>query len=120
MTRRFDDSGIELSEGQWRKLALARTYFKKAKIMIFDEPSSALDAESKDRIFEQFASMKRDRCRIMISHRLSAARLADRIIVIDGVKIVESGTHDELVSANGLYANLYNRQRAKYVTEETK
>lgn len=119
MTRKFDDKGTELSKGQWQKIALARAYFKKAPIIIFDEPSAALDAEAEDRIFKSFESISNGKTGIMISHRISSARMSNKIIVLDGGKITEQGTHDELVSLKGLYAKLYNLQREKYVVKES-
>ncbi len=120
MTRQFDDKGIELSKGQWQKIALSRTYFKDSPIIIFDEPSAALDAEAEDRIFKNFESISDGKTGIMISHRISSARISNKIIVLDGGKIIEEGTHDELVSTGGLYARLYNLQCEKYATREEK
>ena len=118
MTRQFDDRGTELSRGQWQKIALSRAYFKNAPIIIFDEPSAALDAEAEDRIFKNFDSVSNGKTGIMISHRISSARMSNKIIVLDGGKITEQGTHEELVSLNGLYAKLYNLQREKYTVKE--
>lgn len=118
MTRQFDDKGIELSKGQWQKIALARAYFKKAPVVIFDEPSAALDAEAEDEIFKNFKSISGGKTGIMISHRISAARMSDKIIVLNDGKISESGTHDELAALGGLYAKLYNLQKEKYTIKE--
>lgn len=118
MTRRFDDNGVELSKGQWQKVALSRAYFKNASIIIFDEPSSALDAQAEDRIFKTFETVSDRRTGILISHRISSARLSNKIIVLDNGKISESGTHGELVAHNGLYAKLYRLQKEKYVVAE--
>ena len=118
MTRQFDDKGTELSKGQWQKIALSRAYFKNAEIFIFDEPSAALDAEAEDRIFKNFESVSEGKTGIMISHRISAARMSNKILVLDGGVITESGTHDELVEKNGLYAKLYNLQKEKYTAKE--
>ena len=118
MTRRFDDEGTELSKGQWQKIALSRAYFKNAEIFIFDEPSAALDAEAEDRIFKNFESVSEGKTGIMISHRISAARMSNKILVLDGGVITESGTHDELIEKNGLYAKLYNLQKEKYTAKE--
>ncbi|MCD7831951.1 MAG: ABC transporter ATP-binding protein/permease [Firmicutes bacterium] len=117
MTREFDDHGTELSRGQWQKIALSRAYFKNADILIMDEPSAALDAEAEDRIFKNFESISEGRTGIMISHRISAARLTNKIIVLDGGKITETGTHDELIAKDGLYARFYNLQKEKYTAE---
>lgn len=120
MTRQFDDKGVELSKGQWQKIALARAYFKKASIIIFDEPSAALDAEAEDRIFKNFEAIAYNKTGIMISHRISSAKMSNKIIVLDGGEIVEEGTHDELVALDGLYAKLYNLQMHKYTLKEAK
>ncbi len=118
MTRSFSDTGTELSKGQWQKVALARAYFKNAPIIIFDEPSAALDAEAEDRIFKNFEAISDGKTGIMISHRISSARMSNKIIVLDGGKITEEGSHDELVALGGLYAKLYNLQREKYTMKE--
>lgn len=118
MTRDYDDHGTELSKGQWQKIALSRTYFKNASVVIFDEPSAALDAEAEDRIFQNFEKMSRGKTGILISHRISSSRMATKIIVLDGGKIVEEGSHDELVARDELYAKFYNLQREKYTVTE--
>lgn len=115
MTRRFDDYGIELSKGQWQKLALARTYFKNAPIIILDEPSASLDAKAEDDIFENFKNISSSKTGIMISHRISSSKIANKIIVINDGKVVEQGTHSTLLALNGLYAKLYNLQKEKYM-----
>ena len=118
MTRQFDDKGIELSRGQWQKIALARAYFKNAPIVIFDEPSAALDAEAEDRIFKDFQSLSDSKTAIMISHRISSARMSDKIIVLDNGSIIEEGTHDQLIKTDGLYAKMYHLQHEKYIVKE--
>lgn len=118
MTRQFDDKGTELSKGQWQKIALSRAYFKNAEIFIFDEPSASLDAEAEDRIFKNFESISEGKTGIMISHRISASRMSNKILVLDGGVITESGTHNELIEKNGLYAKLYNLQKSKYAAIE--
>lgn len=120
LTRRFDDEGIEPSRGQWQKIALSRAYFKNAPITIFDEPSAALDAEAEDRIFRNFVEIADNKTGVMISHRISSARLSTKIIVLDGGKIVEEGTHEDLVLRGGLYAKLFNLQREKYAERGAK
>lgn len=118
MTRRFDDRGTELSKGQWQKVALARAYFKNSEIIVFDEPSAALDAEAEDKIFKNYCSISDNRTCIMISHRISSSRISDKVIVLDKGKIVESGSHEQLLSLNGLYAKLFNMQKEKYTLGE--
>lgn len=118
MTRQFDEEGVELSRGQWQKIALARAYYKDAPIVIFDEPSAALDAEAEDRIFRNFEEVSGDKTCIMISHRISSARMSNVILVLDGGKITEVGNHEELVQKDGLYSKLYNLQKQKYTMKE--
>ena len=118
MTRRFDDKGTELSKGQWQKIALARAYFKNSEIIIFDEPSAALDAEAEDKIFKNFNSMSDNKTGIMISHRISSSRISNKVIMLDKGKIVESGSHEQLLSLDGLYAKLFNMQKEKYTVGE--
>jgi len=120
MTRQFDDKGVEVSKGQWQRIALSRAYFKDEPIIIFDEPSAALDAEAEDKIFKNFEAISENKTGIMISHRISRARMSNKIIVLDNGQIVESGVHDELVRLNGLYARLYNLQMGKYALQEAK
>lgn len=118
MTRNFDDKGIELSKGQWQKIAISRAYFKNASIIIFDEPSSALDAESEEMVLSDFSHMSSEKSGILISHRMSGSKLSNKIIVLDSGKIIESGTHDELIHLKGLYCQLYQLQMAKYAGKE--
>ena len=105
-------------KGQWQKIALARAYFKNSEIIIFDEPSAALDAEAEDKIFKNFNSMSDNKTGIMISHRISSSRISNKVIVLDKGKIVESGSHEQLLSLDGLYAKLFNMQKEKYTVGE--
>lgn len=118
LTRQFDDDGIELSKGQWQKIALSRAYFKNSSIIIFDEPSAALDAEAEDRIFKNFEAISDGKTGIMISHRISSARMSNKIIVLNNGIIEKIGTHEELLAHNDLYAKLYNLQLNKYTIKE--
>ena len=111
--REFHD-GTELSVGQWQKLAIARAYFRPAEILIMDEPAAALDAKAEAAVYEHFARMAEDRTVVMISHRLGSCQLADRILVLHQGRLVEEGTHSELVAAGGEYANLYELQAGWY------
>lgn len=117
ITKKFTDDGAELSKGQHQRLALCRAYFKDAPIIVFDEPSAALDAEAEDEVFKNFERLSQDKTGIMISHRISGSRLAGKILVLDGGIIAECGTHEELVKKKeGIYANLYALQKNKYKT----
>ena len=114
LTRQFDDEGLELSKGQWQKIAIARVYFKNSPVVIFDEPSASLDAEAEDLVFENFRKVSDSNSAILISHRISAARACTKIAVLNEGTIVEQGTHEELMHMNGLYSQFYNLQRKKY------
>lgn len=118
MSREFSDTGVELSKGQWQKIALARTYYKNSPIIIFDEPSSAIDAEAEDKIFTEFNKLADNKTGIMISHRISSAKTSNKIIVLNDGKVEENGTHETLIKTNGLYAKLFNMQKEKYTLKE--
>jgi ATP-binding cassette subfamily B protein len=111
--RRFDD-GVDLSGGEWQKVALARAYMRDAQLLILDEPTAALDARAEYDVFVRFNALMAGRMAIVISHRFSTVRMADRIIVLRNGEIVEQGTHDELAKAGGLYAELFDMQAAGY------
>ncbi len=110
--RKFGDR--DLSGGQWQKVALGRAYLKDADLVVLDEPTSALDPKSELALFERFVDLTENRTALMISHRLGAARLADRVIVMAGGQIVESGSHEELLNLNGEYARLFSAQAQWY------
>ena len=109
----FED-GIDLSGGQWQKLALARAFFRNAPILILDEPTSAIDAKAEYEIFQNVQSLQKDKTVIIISHRFSTVRNADRILVLDEGKIIEEGSHEKLVKEKGLYAELFEIQAKGY------
>ncbi|NCD71071.1 ABC transporter ATP-binding protein [Mucilaginibacter agri] len=111
--RRFNE-GVELSGGEWQKVALARAYMKDAQLLILDEPTAALDARAEYEVFQRFAELTKGKSAVLISHRFSTARLADRILVLDKGTILEIGPHEELLAQNGRYAELFNLQAMGY------
>ena len=111
--RRFDD-GVDLSGGEWQKIALARAYMRSAQLLILDEPTAALDARAEYEVFVRFNELMAGRMAVVISHRFSTVRMADRIIVLGDGKVIEQGTHEALVAHGGLYAELFEMQAAGY------
>jgi ATP-binding cassette, subfamily B, bacterial len=107
--------GQELSGGQWQKIALARAFMRSnADILILDEPTAAMDAEAEMNIFNHFRSLTQDRMVVLISHRFSTVRMADKIIVMASGEIIEQGSHEQLIAAGGRYAHLFSLQAAGY------
>ena len=117
MLGRIFETGHELSIGQWQKVALARAFIRDAPLVILDEPTASLDARAEYELFERMRDLFEDRAVLMISHRFSSVRMADRIYVLKDGEITESGTHDELVEAGGLYCELFNLQAGTYMGE---
>lgn len=111
--RRFE-GGVDLSGGEWQKIALARAYMRDAQLLILDEPTATLDARAEYEVFLRFAELTSGRMSVLISHRFSTVRMADRILVLAGGAITEQGTHRELVNQGGLYAELFELQAAGY------
>lgn len=111
--KRFNQ-GVELSGGEWQKIALARAYMKEAQLLILDEPTSALDARAEYEVFQRFAELTKGKTAVLISHRFSTVRMADRILVLDKGEILEMGSHEELLRQNGRYAELFQLQARGY------
>jgi len=113
------EGGAELSGGEWQRLALARAYVRDAQIVVLDEPTAGLDPRAEVEVYRQFGDAAAGRCAVLISHRLGSARLADRIVVLRGGRIVEEGTHGTLTRAGGEYARLWHLQASWYAAEHT-
>ena len=107
-------NGTDLSQGQWQRLALARTFFRDAPLVILDEPTAALDAKAEHELFARIRELLAGRSVLLISHRFSTVRSADRIYVLSGGRVAESGTHEELIAADGIYAELFSLQALPY------
>jgi len=111
--RRFE-GGVDLSGGEWQKVALARAYMRDAQVLILDEPTAALDARAEYEVFKRFSELVAGRMAVIISHRFSTVRMADRIVVLTEGRVVEEGTHAELLERRGLYAELFTLQAEGY------
>jgi ATP-binding cassette subfamily B protein len=111
--RRFD-GGVDLSGGEWQKVALARAYLRDAQLLILDEPTAALDARSEFEVFQRFAELTAGKMALFISHRFSTVRMADRIVVLEHGRIAEEGSHEELASLGGRYKEMFELQAASY------
>jgi len=111
--RRFDD-GVDLSGGEWQKIALARAYLREAQLLILDEPTASLDARSEFEVFRRFAELTSGKMALFVSHRFSTVRMADRILVLANGNIAEEGSHTELAALGGRYAEMFEMQAARY------
>ena len=118
LMRIFEANGIELSIGQWQKLAIARAFYADADILILDEPTASLDPMAEQEIFNRFDTLRSDKTTIFVSHRLSSATIADKIIVLENGKLIECGHHTELMAQRGKYYELFSTQAKRYVESE--
>jgi ATP-binding cassette subfamily B protein len=111
--RRFE-GGVDLSGGEWQKVALARAYLRDAQLLILDEPTAALDARSEYEVFQRFAELTYNKMALLISHRFSTVRMADRIVVLENGRIAEQGSHQQLIALGGRYADMFELQASSY------
>ena len=109
--------GEELSVGQWQRLALARAFMRRSPVLVLDEPTASLDAEAEAEIFSRFRFLSTDRTSILITHRFSSVRMADRIVVFEGGRLTENGSHSELLERGGRYAKMFRLQASGYREE---
>lgn len=116
LMRIFEQDGLELSVGQWQKLAVARAFYADSDIMILDEPTASLDPIAEQEIFNQFDKLTNDKTTIFVSHRLSSATIADQVIVIENGQLIEKGSHEELMALQGKYHELFTTQSKRYVS----
>ena len=115
--RIFEPTGMELSIGQWQKLAVARAFYAQSDILILDEPTASLDPMAEQEIFNQFDRLREDKTTIFVSHRLSSATVASLIVVLENGRVVEKGSHTELMDKRGKYYTLFSTQAKRYVAE---
>ncbi len=106
--------GVELSGGEWQKMALARAYLRDAQILILDEPTASLDARSEYEVFQRFAELTEGKMALLISHRFSTVRMADRIVVLEDGRLAEQGNHNQLIALGGRYAGMFELQASSY------
>ncbi|MBQ9860046.1 MAG: ABC transporter ATP-binding protein [Clostridia bacterium] len=116
LMRYFEDDGIELSIGQWQKLAIARAFYSDSDILILDEPTASLDAIAEQEVFSQFDRLRKDKTTIFVSHRLSSATVATQILVLSQGELIENGTHEQLMAQKGEYYRLFSTQAKRYIS----
>ena len=119
LTRMFEDNGHELSVGQWQKLSVSRAFIKNSDILILDEPTASLDPLAEQEVFDQFAKLSKDKIAVFVSHKLSSAVSASKIVVIDGGTVAEVGNHEELIALHGRYYELFTTQARRYAGMDT-
>ena len=112
LSREF--GGVDLSGGEWQKIAIARGFFRKSEVIVLDEPTAAIDPNEELKMYAKFAEISKGKTSIVVTHRLGSARIADRIIVMSQGEILETGTHEELLAHNGDYAKMYAAQKQWY------
>ena len=115
LSREFD--GVDISGGQWQRVAIARGLYRGHDIIVLDEPTSAIDPLEEARVYREFADIARSATAVIVTHRMGSARIADRIVVMDGGQIAEQGTHEELLARNGRYASMVEVQSDWYARE---
>ncbi len=116
MLGKLFSGGQELSTGEWQKIALSRAFFRNAELILLDEPASSLDALAEAEIFRKFREIIRERSAVIISHRFSTVQMADRIYVIEQGRIIEHGSHADLMALNGRYAEMFSAQADPYIS----
>lgn len=117
LMRFFEPDGLELSIGQWQKLAISRAFYSQSDVLILDEPTASLDPMAEQEIFNQFDRLREDKTTVFVSHRLSSATVASLIVVLENGMVVESGDHNELMAKRGKYYELFSTQAKRYISE---